>query len=116
MSRIRFYLDEHLGRSVADGLKRRGMDVLTTVDAEMRSASDERQLALASARDSVLVTKDDDFLKLHAGGVQHAGIVVCTSTSDNQRRRPGFGAYIQRPGQRNGEPHRVSITRKSKTD
>ena len=75
MSKIRFYLDEHLGRSVADSLKRRGIDVLTTADAKMRGASDERQLAFASARDSVLVTKDDDLLKLHAEGVQHAGIV-----------------------------------------
>jgi len=75
VSRIRFYLDEHLGRSVVDSLKRRGIDVLTTVDAEMRGASDEHQLAFASSKDRVLVTKDDDLLKLHAGGVQHAGIV-----------------------------------------
>jgi predicted nuclease of predicted toxin-antitoxin system len=60
---------------VVDGLKRRGIDVLTTVDAEMRGASDERQLAFASAQQRVLVTKDDDLLKLHAEGVQHAGIV-----------------------------------------
>lgn len=60
---------------MVDGLKRRGIDVLTTVDAEMRGASDERQLAFASAQQRVLVTKDDDLLKLHAEGVQHAGIV-----------------------------------------
>ncbi|MFO8035166.1 MAG: DUF5615 family PIN-like protein [Anaerolineales bacterium] len=75
MSRIRFYVDEHMGRSVVDGLRRRGIDVLTTVEAEMRGASDGSQLALASAQQRVLVTRDDDFLKLHAEGVQHAGIV-----------------------------------------
>lgn len=74
MTEIRFYVDEHIARSVVAGLKRRGLDVVTTHEAGMRGASDEGQLAYATRWQRVMVTKDDDFLRLHAQGFEHSGI------------------------------------------
>jgi Domain of unknown function (DUF5615) len=71
---IRFYADEHVPRAVVNGLRQRGVDVLTVAEAGMLSASDENHLARARAEGRVLVTQDDDFLRLHAAGVDHAGI------------------------------------------
>ena len=38
-------------------------------------ASDEQQVAYGLAQGRVIFTQDRDFLRLHAAGVQHAGIV-----------------------------------------
>lgn len=75
MSDIRFYVDEHIASSVVEGLRRRDIDVMTTYEARMRGATDEQQLFYAGEQQRVLVTKDDDFLRLHAEDVQHYGIV-----------------------------------------
>jgi len=37
---IRFYTDEHVGRSIISGLRRRGVDVLTVPEADMLGATD----------------------------------------------------------------------------
>lgn len=55
---IRFYTDEHLPHAVAEGLKRRGVDVLTTYAADMLGASDEEQLALAKKEERAVFTQD----------------------------------------------------------
>ena len=72
---IKFYLDEHVSLAVASGLRRRGIDVLTTQDAEMLGASDEAHLQLALEENRVLFTQDADFLRLDASSFEHAGIV-----------------------------------------
>ena len=61
---ILYHLDEHIPRAVADGLGRRGIDVSTTVEAGLRSATDEAHLAYARAQGRVMVTSDRDFLVL----------------------------------------------------
>ncbi len=71
---VRFHLDEHVHSAVADGLRRRGIDVTTTPGSELLGSGDETQLGFALAQDRVLVTSDPDFLQLHDCGVQHAGI------------------------------------------
>ena len=73
--RIRFYTDEHVARAVVRGLRQRGVDVLTVPEAGMLGASDSEHLARAQAEGRVLFTQDDDFLRLHASGVAHTGIV-----------------------------------------
>ncbi len=73
--RVKFYLDEHVNPSVAKGLRRRDIAVLTTQEAEMLGASDEEHLALATSQNYVVFTQDDDFIRLHTKGVEHAGIV-----------------------------------------
>jgi uncharacterized protein with PIN domain len=72
---IKFYTDEHVARAVVRGLRQRGVDVLTVVEAGMLGASDEDHLERARKEGRVIFTQDDDFLRMHAAGDTHAGIV-----------------------------------------
>jgi len=65
---IKFYMDEHVHLAITEGLRLRGIDVLTAQDADMRGASSEAHLQLAFELDRVIFTNDDDFLKLHTAG------------------------------------------------
>jgi hypothetical protein len=76
--RIKFYMDEHVARAVTSGLRRRDVDVLTTQEAGMMSATDADHLSLAFRSGRVIFTQDDDFLRLHAKGYEHAGIVYAS--------------------------------------
>ncbi len=73
--RISFYLDEHAPNALAQALRRRGIDVLTTAEAGMLGAKDREQLARAHAEGRVVYTRDEDYPILHALGVPHSGIV-----------------------------------------
>lgn len=73
--KIRFYTDEHVAKAVVRGLRQRGVDVLTVSEAGMLGASDQEHLAQAREEGRVIFTQDDDFLRLHAAGADHAGIV-----------------------------------------
>lgn len=73
--RIKLYTDEHVPRAVVRGLRERGVDTLTVSEAGMLGANDEELLAFARSEGRVFFTQDDDFLRLHASGVKHAGIV-----------------------------------------
>lgn len=75
MSEIRFYFDEHIANAVAQGLRRRKIDVVTAVEAGNVGMSDKKHLAFALEQGLVLVTHDADFIRLHGQGVHHAGIV-----------------------------------------
>jgi predicted nuclease of predicted toxin-antitoxin system len=72
---IRFHLDENCHRAIAEALSRRGIDVTTTPDAGLLSATDDEQLAYCQSQQRVLFTQDHDFLRLHASGIGHPGIV-----------------------------------------
>ena len=71
---VRFYLDEHIPSAVAEGLRQRGIEVRTLVEMD-RLAQDKEHLAHARREGRVLVTHDDDFLRLASEGASHAGIV-----------------------------------------
>ncbi len=73
--RIRLYTDEHVSKAVVNGLRQRGVDVLPVAEAGLLGASDEEHLAFARREERVLFTQDDDFLRLHASGAVHAGLV-----------------------------------------
>lgn len=75
MSDVRYYTDEHVARAVASGLRTRGVDVLTLPEAGMLGATDEQHLDFAFREGRVIFTQDDDFLRLAAKGVRHAGLV-----------------------------------------
>jgi uncharacterized protein with PIN domain len=72
---IPFYMDEHVPTAVTTGLRLRGVDVLTAREAGLLAASDKEHLALAADEGRVLFTQDADFLRLHAEGIAHTGIV-----------------------------------------
>jgi predicted nuclease of predicted toxin-antitoxin system len=68
-------MDEHVPTTVSQGLRRRGVDVLTAQEADMRGASDEEHLVLAMREGQIIFTQDADFLRMHASGHSHRGIV-----------------------------------------
>ncbi len=73
--RIKLYTDEHVPKAVIRGLRERGVEVLTVPEAGMLGASDGEHLAFARREGRVLFTQDTDFLRLHASGAEHSGIV-----------------------------------------
>ena len=75
---IKFYTDEHVAKAVVRGLRQRGVDVLTLSEAKMLGASDQDHLARARAEMRVVFTHDAHFLRLHAQGADHAGIVFAS--------------------------------------
>jgi len=78
---MRFHLDENVDHAIADGLRRRGIDVTTSTDAKLVGAVDEAQLAFAFSQGRVIMTHDRDLLRHAAGNVSHAGIAYCPVSS-----------------------------------
>jgi predicted nuclease of predicted toxin-antitoxin system len=78
MSAIKFYTDEHVARAVVHGLRLRDIDVLTVQEANMMGATDKAHLLLAIREERVIFTQDADFLRLHAQGIEHAGIIYAS--------------------------------------
>ncbi|HVS38368.1 MAG TPA: DUF5615 family PIN-like protein [Gemmataceae bacterium] len=78
---IRFHLDENCDDAVAEGLRRRAIDVTTTPETGLLGALDEQQLEYARRENRAVFTQDADFLRLHAAGVEHAGVVYCHQQS-----------------------------------
>lgn len=74
-TKIGFYADENVSAAVIEGIRRRGIFVLSTPEAGMLAASDEEHFELASTRKLVILTQDDDFLALAARAERHYGIV-----------------------------------------
>jgi uncharacterized protein with PIN domain len=68
-------MDEHVATAVTRGLRARGVDVVTAQESRLLAASDEEHLDQAAAQGRVIFTQDADFLRLHAKGLSHAGIV-----------------------------------------
>jgi predicted nuclease of predicted toxin-antitoxin system len=75
MGRIRYQFDEHFDNAAAIALRSHGIDVTTAAEAGLRSATDSVVLVHAHASSRVIVTRDDDFLRLNAEGRPHSGIV-----------------------------------------
>ena len=74
---IRFHLDEQVNSRIARELRRRGIDVTTTVEAGLRTHSDESQLEFSRREGRVIVTHDDDFLSMANSNSDHPGIAYC---------------------------------------
>ena len=79
--RIRFHLDEQVNSVVARELRCRGIDVTTTVEARLRTQSDEAQLDFICQEERVLFTQDDDFLRIASCTKNHPGIAYCKQGS-----------------------------------
>ncbi|UKO99919.1 DUF5615 family PIN-like protein [Nostoc sp. UHCC 0870] len=87
MSQIRFYLDEDAGKkSLANGLRNAGVDVITTVEANRVSSTDESQIIWATEQSYIIYTFNvGDFCRLHNAYLEqqkkHSGIVVAAKQS-----------------------------------
>jgi predicted nuclease of predicted toxin-antitoxin system len=77
LGNLRFQLDEHMDHAIARGLRRRGIDVITTSEAGLLGSSDTTQLAHAHSTGRIMVTQDRDYIDLHYASVPHSGIVFC---------------------------------------
>jgi hypothetical protein len=71
---LRFHLDEHVSPAVAEGLRRRGIDVTLTHELGLSGADDPVHIAFALRENRAIVTHDRDFPHWHARGVRHSGI------------------------------------------
>lgn len=72
--RIRSHIDEHIPNAVAKALRQYAIDVTTPSEVGLRQATDHDHIEYARTTGRVFVTGDADFLRLHAAGVEHAGI------------------------------------------
>jgi predicted nuclease of predicted toxin-antitoxin system len=74
MDRIRFQFDEHIANSAALILRRQLIDIVAAAEAGVLGVVDSEVLARAH-RELRVVMRDKDFLRLHAAGQPHSGIV-----------------------------------------
>ena len=74
LMKIRFYFDEDMETVVADQLARRGIDVLTTRDADRLGTDDWSQLRHSTREGRVICTHDKHFIKMLEQNPQHAGV------------------------------------------
>jgi hypothetical protein len=75
------YFDHNMQAAVADGLRARGIDVLTAQDDGRHRDDDEALLDHADSLQRVIVTHDQDFLRIANArlfdGRSFGGIVYC---------------------------------------
>ena len=83
---LRFHLDENVSAAVAEGLRRRAIDVMTAGEAGLLGASDIAHLEHCRATGRILFTQDSDFLILAASGISHRGIVFCANGTRSIRQ------------------------------
>ncbi len=82
MTVVRFYFDaDSLERAVVSGMRARGIDATTALEAGLADSSDEEQLEFARANGRVLFSFNiSDFQRIHtrylSQGKTHAGIVL----------------------------------------
>jgi hypothetical protein len=94
--RIRLYIDEDaMSRPLVNGLRARGIDVITVAEEKRRGLNDELQLEFATRQGRVLCTSNiGDFYRLHTEylrqGKAHAGIIFIP------QQRYGVGEQIRR--------------------
>ncbi len=74
--RIRFHLDENVDPVIAVALRRYGVDVAITFEAGPRTAGDEAHMAFAKRENRVIVTHDDDFLRMASKNWDRPGIPI----------------------------------------
>ena len=93
---VRLYFDRHIMTRLAVDLRGRGFEVLTTEEAGKDIASDEDQLAFATAESRAILTFNiRDFAPLHeawqAAGRPHTGIIVSRQLGCRE-----YGQLLQR--------------------
>jgi predicted nuclease of predicted toxin-antitoxin system len=84
---LRFYFDHHMPRAIYRGLRRRGIDVLTTQDDGTERWQDEELFARAAELGRVMVSQDPDHIAIArrwmAAGRPFVGLI---KVNDPQRQ------------------------------
>ena len=86
--KIKFHLDESVSNAIANGLRKRGINVTTSPEEGLMGVSDREQLAFALSQQRVIFTFDDDFLGLASTGLEHSGIIY------TRQQRQSIGQII----------------------
>ncbi len=60
---VRLYMDVHIKRAVTDGLRLRGVDILTAQEDGTAELEDDRLLDRATELNRILFSQDDDLLR-----------------------------------------------------
>lgn len=79
-NRIRFHLDEHVDPAVAIALRRAGIDVTTTNEVGLRTKDDATHFNFARDEGRVIVTRDQDFLRIISDAADHPGVAFYTAS------------------------------------
>jgi hypothetical protein len=87
---IRLYFDENVEIAVAEQIQAHGIEAVTVRDLARLGDTDENRLARATQMGHVLCTCDQDYLRLAAEGVEHAGIIFA------QDRTTTIGDWLRR--------------------
>lgn len=72
---LSFLVDENVPYEIVEGLRRRNIIVFTLIETDLISAPDSDILQYAKDHSIVVYTRDADFLRLHAQGIEHSGII-----------------------------------------
>lgn len=76
---VALYADENVNRAIIQGLRMRGVDILSVQDEGLRGLGDDEVLNRVTQLGRVLFTQDDDFLTIaearRTAGARFAGIV-----------------------------------------
>ncbi|MEL6269881.1 MAG: DUF5615 family PIN-like protein [Chloroflexota bacterium] len=77
---MKYYLDDHVAKAIAQQLVARGADAVHCADVDKTHDTDTAHLEYATAEGRVVVTQDDDFVKLAItwaqSGKDHAGVML----------------------------------------
>lgn len=69
--------DEHIKRSVREGLRMRGIEVWSIEEEQLKGVSDNELLTFCIKNKRILLTNDEDFFTL-TKNTHHAGIIFIT--------------------------------------
>ena len=72
---IRYFADEHVPTAVPNGLRKRGIDILTVSEAGLLGTEDEGLLEFVREEERVIVTQDQDFLQIADREADYPGVV-----------------------------------------
>ena len=76
---VKLYMNQHVARSITDGLRLRGVDVLTAYEDGASQMEDDDLLSRASELQRALFTRDDDLLaeatKRQKAYIPFAGVI-----------------------------------------
>lgn len=88
-SELSFYLDENVPTEVSRQLALSGIDALSVRDLGELGAGDPDHLLRATRLGRVLCSHDQDFLRLAAEGIEHAGIAF------GRQRDASIGGWVR---------------------
>ncbi len=66
--------DENIPYLIVEGLRRRGLNVVTVQEIGLSSEKDKVIIDRARKEGRIIYTRDTDFLRLHQIGYKHSGI------------------------------------------